>query len=89
MPPIVRDQARKLEAELRVVVAPIRLITGGQGHVRVFPGAPLPRRVLPDCGVGVEQQRGVGIDQWEVPQPLGDRSGKPVPLAREDRPHRG
>ena len=49
--PVVRDKPRKPEAELRVVVARVRPMAGREGDVRLFPGAPFPRRVLPDRGV--------------------------------------
>ena len=84
MPPVVRDEAREPEAKVRIVVARIGLVAGGERDVRIFPGAPLPRRVLADGRIGVEQQRGVGIDQRQVPQPLGHGRGEPLPLARKD-----
>ncbi len=86
VPPVVRDQAREAQAELRVLVAGVRPVTGGEGDVRVLPGAPLARRVLADGGIGIEQQRGVGVDQRQMPQSRGDGRGEPIPLAREDAP---
>ena len=55
VPPVVRDQAREPEAKVRVVVARIREMAGGEGDVRIFPGAPLPRRVIANGGIGVKQ----------------------------------
>ena len=57
--PVVRDQAREPEAKFRIFVARIREMAGGEGDVRIFPGAPLPCRVIADRGIGVKQQRGV------------------------------
>jgi hypothetical protein len=51
VPPIVRDQAREPEAKFRICVARIREMAGGEGDVRIFPGAPLPRRVIADGGI--------------------------------------
>ena len=68
VPPVVRDQAREPEAKFRILVARIREMAGGEGDVRIFPGAPLPRRVIADGRIGVKQQRGVRIDQRQVPQ---------------------
>ena len=56
----------------------------GEGDVRIFPGAPPPRRVIADGGIGVKQQRGVRIGQRQVPQCVGHGCGEPVPLAGED-----
>src|SRR5262249_59881219 len=73
VPPVVRDQAREGEAEFRIFVARIRKMAGGEGDVRIFPGAPLPRRVVAHGGIDVEQQRGVGIGQRQVPEIGGGR----------------
>src|SRR6185295_5678929 len=53
--PVVRDQAREAETKFRVVEARIRAMVGGEGDVRVLPGAPLPRRVIADGGIVVKQ----------------------------------
>jgi len=82
--PVVRDQAREPEAKFRIFVARIREMAGGEGDVRIFPGAPLPCRVIADRGIGVKQQRGVRIGQRQVPQCVGHGCGEPVPLAGED-----
>jgi hypothetical protein len=51
----VRDQAREPEAKFRIFVTRIREMAGGEGDVGIFPGAPLPRRVIADGGIGVKQ----------------------------------
>jgi hypothetical protein len=86
VPPVVRDQAREPEAIFRIFEARIREMAGREGDVRIFPSAPLARRVIANCGIGVKQQRGVRVGQRQVSQFVGHGFGEPFHSRGKMRP---
>ena len=61
--PVMSDQTGKSEAEFGMVVAWVGLVVGRQRNVRVLPGAPLPRSMVTDRWVWIEQEGRVSVGQ--------------------------
>ena len=86
--PVVRDEAGEAEAEARVVVAGIRLVTGHRGDVRVLPCTPSCGGRFVDRRVWALQQSGVGGGQISVALVVRKGVAEPLPLLREHPAHR-
>lgn len=82
--PVMGDESREAESEFRVGFLKGGTMAGGEGDVGVFPDAPFEGGAFSNSGVGVEEERGVGIDQGEVVQIFGDEGGEAVPLFGEE-----
>ena len=84
MPPVMRDQPSKAQAEFRVLVARVWSVTRRERDMSIFPRAPLACRVIANDGIGVSKQGGIGINQAQLAQPIWDSVGETVLLLWKD-----
>ncbi len=88
MAPVMGDEPGEDHFPVGVPVVGLRWgPAGDQRDMGVLPGAPGPGGPLPDGGVGVGQEPGIGGGQIAVAFALGDGGDERFPLAGEDPSH--
>ena len=83
--PVVRDQPREGQLEVRIFVLKPRRRAGPQRDVRVFPYAPLMRRADTGLRIGMGEHPRVGGRQVPVALSRGEGADEPLPLAGKER----
>ena len=50
----------------------------------ILPRAPFASRLIANGGFRIAKHGGIGVDERQVPQVVGNSIGEPLPLSRED-----